>query len=144
MHLPTCSLYRVCINLWVNSMVLGTDLFRYAGDLSGQPGESSQTCLVGLCTGLLAAAAIASSPAPLALIPLAIEVVLIAFRTGSYIGTTADRLEFSREGSASWSSIVAGTSEAEVQNVLDHLHKTKVFLLSIQLLNNLTDRTNRQ
>ena len=103
-----------------------TDVYRYAGDLTGQSSEPSQTCLVGLCIGLLAGAAIASSPAPLALIPLAIEVVLIAFRTGSYIGATADRLELSREGSVSWSTIIAGTSEAEVQSTLNDLHKTKV------------------
>lgn len=103
-----------------------SNLYRHAGELYGQPGESTNTYAVGLCTGLLAAAAVASSPALPALIPLGVEAALIAFRVGLYVGTTAKRLDVSRDGTASWSTIVTGTSEMAVQNAVAAFNKEKV------------------
>ena len=104
------------------------NVFRHAGELYGQPGQSTDTYAVGLCTGLLAAAAVASSPALPALIPLGVEVTLIAFRVGSYVGTTAKHLDMARSGSASWSTIVTGTTESVVHDALSALHADKVNL----------------
>lgn len=100
--------------------------FRYAGDIYSQPGESSNTVIVGLCTGLLAAAAVALSPALPALVPLGVEIVLIAFRTGLCAGTAARSLELSQDRAASWSSIVTGTNDREAQATIDSFHKAKV------------------
>lgn len=82
---------------------------------------------MGLSTGLLAAAAVALSPAVPALIPLAVEVVLIAFRLGLHIEKTAKNVESSHntEG-ASWSYVVPGKTEAEAQAALDLFHSEKV------------------
>lgn len=85
---------------------------------------------MGLCTGLLAAAAVASSPALPALVPLGVEVVLIAFRTGLCVGTAARSLELSRDGAASWSFIVTGTDDKEAQAAITAFHKEKVCVFS--------------
>lgn len=97
---------------------------RHTGDIYGQTGE--RTVALGLCTGLLAAAAVASSPALSALIPLGVEVVKIAFRTGLCTGTTAKSLELSQDKAASWSFIVTGTNDKEAQTTIDAFHHTKV------------------
>ncbi len=82
---------------------------------------------MGLSTGLLAAAAVALSPAVPALIPLAVEVVLIAFRLGLHIEKTATNLESSQKSEcASWSYVVPGKTEPEAQAALDLFHHEKV------------------
>lgn len=87
----------------------------------------SATYVIGLSTGLLAAAAVALSPAVSALIPLAVEVVLIAFRLGLHIEKTARNVEYtpSSEG-ATWSYVFPGKIQAEAQAVLDSFHQEKV------------------
>ena len=104
---------------------------RYTGDIYGQTGESSRTVAVGLCTGLLAAAAVASSPALPALVPLGVEVVLIAFRTGLCALTAAKSLELSQDKAASWSFVVTGTDDKEAQATIDSFHHTKVCTCSL-------------
>ena len=99
---------------------------RHTGDVYGQTGESSRTVAVGLGTGLLAAAAVASSPALAALVPVGVDVVLIAFRTGLCALTTAKSLELSQDKAASWSFIVTGTDDKEAQATIDSFHHTKV------------------
>lgn len=91
-----------------------------------QSSGASKTCAVGLCTGLLAAAAVASSPALPALVPLAVEVVLIAFRTGLYAGVTAKSLEVSQGHASSWSSAVTGTNDKDAQAAISDFHHQKV------------------
>jgi len=87
---------------------------------------------VGLSTGLLAAAAVALAPAVPALIPLAVEIVLIAFRLGLHIERTARYVESShtREG-ASWSYVVPGKTEVEAQAALNSFHHEKVIALML-------------
>ena len=99
---------------------------RFAGNVYGQPGESSRTVTVGLCTGLLAAAAVASAPALPALIPLGVEVVLIAFRTGLCVRTAARSLELSSDGASSWSHVVTGINDKEALDILASFHRAKV------------------
>lgn len=67
--------------------------------------------LAGLCTGLIAASAVASADSLTALLPLAVEAVRIAFRTGTHVGQVAQQLECER-GQNSWSTIVAADAEA--------------------------------
>ena len=80
---------------------------------------------MGLSTGLLAAAAIALSPAVPALIPLGVEVILIAFRTGLHVGTVANLLDLQRHGTP-WSFNLVGTNETEAQEVLSRFHLDRV------------------
>lgn len=86
----------------------------------------SETCLVGLCTGLFAAAAIASSPSISQLIPIAIQVVLMAFRTGAHVAALANRLNHESELPESWTYVVSATHDKEVNSALDEFHKDNV------------------
>lgn len=79
--------------------------------------------LVGLCTGLLAATAVASADSLTALIPLAVEAVRIAFRTGAHVGKVAQQIEGDTR-SLSWSTIVAA-DEKSAQAAIDEFHKAK-------------------
>ena len=77
--------------------------------------------IVGLCTGLLAASAVASVDSLTALIPLAIESVRLAFRAGALVGRIG--LQIQGEGQTpSWSTIVAA-DEKSAQSALDAFHK---------------------
>ena len=80
--------------------------------------------LVGLCTGLIAATAVASANSLTALLPLAIESVRIAFRTGAHVGKVASQLELA-SGRSSWSSIV-NADEKTVQGALEKFEKQNV------------------
>lgn len=83
--------------------------------------------LVGLCTGLITATAVASSNSLTALLPLAIEAVRIAFRTGAHVGKVAQQLE-SSSGRQSWSAIV-NSDEKTVQAILEKFQKDNVGVL---------------
>ncbi|KAL9004648.1 MAG: hypothetical protein Q9188_002539 [Gyalolechia gomerana] len=89
------------------------------------PHDPSNTLVIGLCTGLLTAAAVASAPTPYRLIPLGVEVVLIAFRVGTYIHQTARQLDISHTGNDCWSSVVGGTTEEKAQDALNSFHTKK-------------------
>ena len=104
------------------------DPFRYVGGFRGRENEGSQTCVVGLSTGLLAAAVVALSPTIPALMPLAIEAVLIAFRLGLHVKSTASNIETSsaHDDGSSWSYVITGTTQPEAQKALDDFHHDKV------------------
>lgn len=87
-----------------------------------------QSCVVGLSTGMLAAAVVALSPTIPALMPLAVEAVLIAFRLGLHVKTTASNIELSpaHDGDCSWSYVIPGKTQLEAQNALDDFHQAKV------------------
>ena len=125
MYFTISTLYRVGRKRTLGKIVRKLTELRYAGDRFGQPGEA-KTVTVGLCTGLLAAAAVASSPSLPALIPLGVEVTLVAFRTGLCVATTARSLDLSQDKTASWSFIVAGTDDNEAQAIITAFHREKV------------------
>lgn len=103
-----------------------TQLSQYIDRYEKEHGDStspSETCLVGLCTGLFAAAAIASSPSISQLIPIAIQVVLMAFRTGAHVAALADRLNNQSESPESWTYVVPAAQESEVNSILNDFHK---------------------
>lgn len=79
--------------------------------------------LVGLCTGLITATAVACADSLTALLPLAIESVRIAFRAGAHVGKVAQQLEVESR-SQSWSTIMA-SDEKSVQAALDSFHTEK-------------------
>ena len=101
------------------------NLYRYVNH--GQGHFESNSCIVGISTGLLAAAAVALAPAVSLLLPLAVNVVLIAFRIGVCIDRVAYNLEDStgHEGD-SWSYVLPGKTEDEAQAALDEFHHERV------------------
>ena len=104
------------------------DPVRYVGSFRGRDNVGSETCVVGLSTGLLAAAAVALSPTIPALMPLAVEAVLIAFRLGLHVKTAASNIETSsaHDDGSSWSYVITGTTKPEAQQALDDFHHDKV------------------
>jgi hypothetical protein len=85
-----------------------------------------QTVLVGLCAGLYAAAAIASTPSVSTLVPVAVQAVLMAFRTGRHVSLIAERLCSAGEQSESWTLILPGQTEEATQTVLEDFHNSNV------------------
>lgn len=83
------------------------------------------TYLVGLCTGIFAATAITSAPNLSALIPIAVEMVLVAFRAGLYIDKMAGILE-NTEARESWTYLVPETSESRAREILAEFHASNV------------------
>ncbi|KAF2706517.1 polyketide synthase module [Pleomassaria siparia CBS 279.74] len=67
--------------------------------------------IVGVCTGLLSSAAISTSQTWAELFPAAIEVVLLAFRTGIRTTQVRNDIEEPTAGSQSWSMIVPLTAQ---------------------------------
>ncbi|ERS95912.1 hypothetical protein HMPREF1624_07446 [Sporothrix schenckii ATCC 58251] len=80
--------------------------------------QHEHTYLVGLCSGLFAAAAIASTPSLSALVPVAVQAVLMSFRTGLYVATLADRLCPPSEKSESWTYVYPNQQEEDIRRVL--------------------------
>ena len=74
---------------------------------------ANNTLVLGLCTGALAAAAISCSRDTLELIPMAINAVVVAFRTGSRVTEVARSLEPMETSDSSWSTIIAGSASSE-------------------------------
>jgi hypothetical protein len=85
-----------------------------------------ETCLVGLCTGLFAATAIASSPSLSELVPIGVQVVLMAFRTGKHVEALANRLQKHPELSESWTYVVPGARETAAAAILTEFHNSNV------------------
>ena len=105
-----------------------SDPFRYVGGRRGRDTLGLESCVVGLSTGLLAAAVVALSPTIPALMPLAVEAVLIAFRLGLHVKNTANNIEKSpaRGDDSSWSYVIPGKPKSEAQNALDDFHHEQV------------------
>lgn len=81
---------------------------------------------VGLCSGLFAATAVASTPSLSALVPIAVEVVLMAFRVGMHVHSLAEKLSPASEISESWTYIYPGVKEGQASSVLSEFHESNV------------------
>lgn len=88
--------------------------------------QHDKTYLVGLCSGLFAATAIASTPSLSTLVPIAVQVVLMAFRTGSYVHTLAERLSPTFETSESWTYVLPNSTGDEVATKITDFHNQQV------------------
>ncbi|KAH8585728.1 conidial yellow pigment biosynthesis polyketide synthase [Bisporella sp. PMI_857] len=84
------------------------------------PGEA---CALGLCTGTLTSAAISSCRSVSDLLPVAIQTVLIAFRTGLCVLDVRNRHKSSDNGSSSWSMVVGGSSSTAAIDALNAFRK---------------------
>lgn len=74
--------------------------------------------MLGVCTGALAAAAVSCSRSVLELVPMAVDAVTVAFRTGVHVMDVAQRIEPSEASDRSWSLIIPGAASAEAVNRL--------------------------
>ncbi|OCK75289.1 ketoacyl-synt-domain-containing protein [Lepidopterella palustris CBS 459.81] len=75
--------------------------------------DADKSRVVGLCTGALAAAAVSCSRSTLDLVPLAVDAVTVAFRTGIQVTDVAQRVAPLHESDQSWSIIVPGSTSFE-------------------------------
>ena len=91
---------------------------------------SSNTVLVGLCTGLLAATAVSASQNVLNLIFNALKIVRIAFRLGVKVNETAQRLSTVHDAQVnqSWSRLVAGVQKKASMDEVAQFNERKVRL----------------
>ena len=85
-----------------------------------------KTYLVGLCSGLFAASAIASASSLSSLVPIAVQAVLLAFRTGVHVEALAERLHPVGEQSESWTHIFPGVKEAQARAALVKFQESHV------------------
>ena len=92
--------------------------------------EDASTCypgsdvrLVGLCTGSLAAAAVASSHSLSHLLPLAVETVGIAFRVGLHARKAASLLGGDVEEQEPWAHVFTNDDQVSVKPVLDDFNR---------------------
>ena len=88
--------------------------------------DHSSLHLLGACTGLIAAAAVASADSLITLLPLAVEAVKIAFRMGAFVSEVAGRLAGLPETSDSWSTVVAVTDKEAAEIALENWNQTHV------------------
>ena len=94
----------------------------------------SNTVLVGLCTGLLAATAVSASQSALDLVANALKVVRVAFRIGVKVNEVAQRLSTVHDSQQSWSRLVVGVQkEASIAEVAQ-FNERKVRGLTISIL----------
>ncbi|KAK4144292.1 polyketide synthase [Dichotomopilus funicola] len=81
------------------------------------------THLIGLCTGLWAAAAVSLAPSLPDLVHIGVQAVLLAFRTGSYVHSIAQRLSPTSDHSASWTYIFPDVDHKEAAMELTTFHE---------------------
>ncbi|TVY82590.1 Non-reducing polyketide synthase PKS12 [Lachnellula suecica] len=84
------------------------------------------TLVVGVCTGLFAASAVASCTSLAALVPLAAEAVRVAFRTGARVSLEASSIEGSHNGHGNWSKTVTGIESTGLTAALEEFNKSQV------------------
>ncbi|KAI1780725.1 polyketide synthase [Hypoxylon cercidicola] len=73
--------------------------------------------VLGLCTGALAAAAISCSRSTLDLVPVAVDAVVAAFRTGTLVTDVKSRVEHAQDAAdQSWSMVVSSSASSEAVN----------------------------
>ena len=84
----------------------------------------ADTIIVGLCTGLLAAAAVSASQSALGLIENALKAVRVAFRIGITVNNAAQRL--STDVNQSWSRLVVGVQTEACNAEIRQFNERKV------------------
>lgn len=111
-----------------SALLTATQIGHYIGYFSEHPDElpaASNTRVLGLCTGLLAASAVVSAKAVEELITLGVAFVRIAFRSGASVDSIRAVLGQPGEEKAPWSIIVTGANEKAAKKTLDAFHEEK-------------------
>lgn len=62
----------------------------------------------------------------IALLPVAVETVRIAFRTGAHVADVAERLDVFTEADESWSTVFAVSDVGSAEKALDTFHEEYV------------------
>ena len=96
----------------------------------------SNTVIVGLCTGLLASAAVSASRSLLDLISIALKVVRVAFRIGVKVDATARRLSTDHDVDAgqSWSKLALQVQRETAIDEVTRFNKTNVSNITHRIL----------
>ncbi|KAJ4306093.1 hypothetical protein N0V88_000889 [Collariella sp. IMI 366227] len=81
------------------------------------------TVLVGLCSGLWAAAAIATAPSLPDIVPAGVQAVLFALKLGSYVHGIGQRMSPTHERSESWTYLYSGLSQEDTEEKLASFHR---------------------
>ena len=111
-----------------SALLVIAQLGHYIGYFSEHPAEfpaAANTRVLGLCTGLLSGAAVVSVKTVEELIPLGVEFVRLAFRSGAVVDGTRSILANVGDEKAPWSTIVTGTSEKDAREALSKFHQEK-------------------
>lgn len=111
-----------------SALLTATQIGHYIGYFSEHPAElpaASNTRVLGLCTGLLAASAVVSAKTVEELITLGVAFVRIAFRSGASVDSIRAVLGQPGEEKAPWSFIVTGANEKAAKKALDAFHEEK-------------------
>ncbi|CAI7666993.1 unnamed protein product [Penicillium palitans] len=90
----------------------------YYGDLGHAYPSGDESCIIGLCTGQLASAAVSSSKTIGELIPAGIETVVLALRLGMCVLRVQELIEPSKSTTSSWSVLISGIREPEAQDLI--------------------------
>ena len=115
-------------------MPLLTRIYRDHG-VEGLPYPTAEdSCVSGVCTGALAAAAVSSAHSTSSLLPLALHTVAVAFRLGALAWNVGARISsagedenFSATSSfVSWATAIAGISVSDLQEKLRLFAEQKV------------------
>jgi hypothetical protein len=118
---------------WVHFTARSTRSVLTSGRIHSEGGlqypTASDTHLLGLCTGAFAAAAISCSRSLVELLPIAVQTVLVAFRTGLCAGRIANCIEPTATGSREWSIVVPGIDSQAIEDALAEFSATKVSTL---------------
>lgn len=88
--------------------------YSYYGDLGHEYPSSSNSAIIGLCTGLLPSAAVSCSKTVGELVPVAVETVVLALRLGLCVLSVRKLVDAGNSTSPSWSALVSGINETEV------------------------------
>lgn len=100
----------------------------YYGDLGHAYPSGDDSCIIGLCTGQLASAAVSSSKTIGELIPAGIETVVLALRLGMCVLRVQELIEPSKSATSSWSVLISGIREPEAQDLIQQYAKKNVSL----------------
>ncbi|KOS48209.1 hypothetical protein ACN38_g825 [Penicillium nordicum] len=95
----------------------------YYGDLGHAYPSGDDSCIIGLCTGQLASAAVSSSKTIGELIPAGIETVILALRLGMCVLRVQELIEPSKSATSSWSVLLSGLREPEAQGLIQQYAK---------------------
>lgn len=99
----------------------------YYGDLGHKYPSSSDSVIIGLCTGLLPSSAVSASRTVGDLIPIAVQTVVLALRLGLCVHSVRKLVDTGRSTSSSWSALVSGISESETLEKIQEFSNQQVY-----------------
>jgi noranthrone synthase len=96
--------------------------------LYGEPGKAypspTETFILGLCTGMLSAASVASSKSLPELLEAAVHTVVVAFRAGLVVVDVRNRIEAGND--QVWSMVFPGVPASGAQTAIDRFVEQNV------------------